>query len=182
MTVYRSAEHGIMRAMNVDSISLHKGAGWQNKYKSDAWEAQRAENPCPMDRFDQLTQDSMTRSLLRRVLSAKQWQVLVAHFMVDLDSTTQQQRVAAIAYLARSAPGKAHHLFKTKCVTAWATPRLPAAFMVLHSWDNAEEPTPEKTLYRWRSDLRKWLEVERDAAIASAWVILSEAGLVAEAA
>ncbi|WET08887.1 hypothetical protein P3S72_20600 [Pseudomonas sp. D3] len=182
MTVYRSAEHGIMRAMNVDSISLHKGAGWQNKYKPDAWEAERADNPCPMDRFDQLTQDSMTRSLLRRVLAAQQWHVLVAHFMVDLDGSTQQHRMAAIAFLARSAPGKSHHLFRTKCVTAWATPRLPEAFMVLHTWDNAEPPTPEKTLYRWRSDLRKWLESERDTAIASAWVVLSEAGLIAEAA
>jgi hypothetical protein len=54
--------------------------------------------------------------------------------------------------------------------------------MVLHTWDNAEPPTPEKTLYRWRSDLRKWLESERDTAIASAWVVLSEAGLIAEAA
>ena len=93
MTVYRSAEHAVMRAMNVDSISLHKGAGWQNKYKPEAWEPERADNPCPMDRFDQLTQDSMTRSVLRRVLTPQHWQVLVAHFMVDLDGSTQQQRV-----------------------------------------------------------------------------------------
>lgn len=182
MTVYRSAEHGVMRAMNVDSISLHKGAGWQNKYQPEGWEAQRADNPCPMDRFDQLTQDSMTRSLLRRVLTPHHWQVLVAHFMVDLDGSTQQQRIAAISHLARSAPGKSHHLFRTKCVTAWATPRLPESFMVLHSWDNADTPTPEKTLYRWRSDMRKWLDAERDAAIACACVILDEAGLISEAA
>ena len=182
MSVYRSAEHAIMRAMNVDSISLHKGAGWQSKYKPSGWKADIADNPCPMDRFDQLTQDSMTRSVLRRVLKPQHWQVLVAHFMVDLDGSTQQQRVQAIAHLARSAPGKSHHLFRMKCVTAWATPRLPEAFMVLHTWDNEDTPTPEKTLYRWRSDMRKWLESERDAAIASAWVVLNEARLIADAA
>ena len=57
MSVYRSAEHAIMRAMNVDSISLHNGAGWKNKYQSEGWEAQKADNPCPLDKFDQLTQD-----------------------------------------------------------------------------------------------------------------------------
>lgn len=182
MSVYRSAEHAIMRAMNVDSISLHKGAGWQSKCQAGNWEPIKADNPCPLDKFDQLTQDSMTRAILRRVLSKHHWAVLVAHFMVNLDGSTQQQRVSAIIDLARSAPGKAHHLFKTKCVTAWATPRIPDSFMVIHSWDNAEPMTPEKTLYRWRSDLRKWLNAERDAAIVSAWVVLDEAKLIAEAA
>lgn len=54
--------------------------------------------------------------------------------------------------------------------------------MVLHTWDNADTPTPEKTLYRWRSDIRKWLEAERDTAISSAWVILNDANLIAESA
>lgn len=182
MSVYRSAEHAIMRAMNVDSISLHKGAGWQNKYQPEGWEGQKADNPCPLDKFDQLTQDSMTRSILHRVIKPHHWQVLVAHFMVDLDGSTQQQRAGAIAHLARTAPGKAHYLFRLKCATAWASPRVTEAFMVLHTWDNAETPTPEKTLYRWRSDMRKWMEKERDEAIASAWVILNEARLIAEAA
>ncbi|MBO5393844.1 hypothetical protein [Pseudomonas helleri] len=55
MSVYRSAAHAIMRAMNVDSISLHKGAGWQNKCQAANWEPPKAENPCPLDKFDQLT-------------------------------------------------------------------------------------------------------------------------------
>ena len=75
----------------------------------------------------------MTRSILRRVLSKHHWAVLVAHFMANLDGSTQQQRVAAIVELTRSAPGKAHHLFRTKYVTAWATPRIPESFMVLRA-------------------------------------------------
>ena len=55
MSVYRSAAHAIMRAMNVDSISLLKGAGWQNKCQAANWEPPKAENPCPLDKFDQLT-------------------------------------------------------------------------------------------------------------------------------
>ncbi|MNY63114.1 hypothetical protein D3C86_2000320 [compost metagenome] len=53
--------------------------------------------------------------------------------------------------------------------------------MVLHTWDNLDSPTPEKTLYRWRSDIRRWLKQELDKAFASAAVILDEAGLIAEA-
>ncbi|MDY7560195.1 hypothetical protein QN366_01495 [Pseudomonas sp. CCC3.2] len=182
MSVYRDAEHAITRAMNVDSISLHKGAGWQNKYQPEGWVAPKADNPCPLDKFDQLTQDSMTRAILHRVLSPLHWAVLVAHFMVDLDGSTEQQRTLAISHLTRTAPGKAHYLFRLRCATAWASPRVTEAFMVLHTWDNAEPKTPEKTLYRWRADMRKWMEKERDEAVASAWVVLDEARLIAEAA
>ena len=78
MTVYRDAEHGVVRAMTLDAISLHKGAAWQSKYRPPGWEPGKSDNPCQLDRFDQLTQDAMTRALLRRVLSPLHWNVLEA--------------------------------------------------------------------------------------------------------
>lgn len=182
MSVYRDAEHGVVRAMTLDAISLHKGAAWQGKYQPPGSQTGKSDNPCPLDRFDQLTQDAMTRSLLRRVLSPLHWNMLEAFYKVDSSKSLQQERALAIQYVARSAPGKAHWLFRQKCVTAWAVSNLPEGFMVLHTWDNLDSPTPEKTLYRWRSDIRRWLKQELDKAFASAAVILDEAGLIAEAA
>jgi hypothetical protein len=182
MTVYRDAEHGVVRAMTLDAISLHKGAAWQNKYHPPGWEPGKSDNPCPLDRFDQLTQDAMTRALLRRVLSPLHWNLLEAFYKVDNSASLQQERARAISYLATAAPGKSHRLFRMKCVTAWAVSNLPEAFMVLHTWDNLDSPTPEKTLYRWRSDIRRWLKDEMDKAFQSAALILGEAGLIAEAA
>lgn len=180
MTVYRDVEHGVVRAMTLDAISLHKGASWQDKYQHDGWAPNKSDNPCPLSRMDQLTQDAMTRSLLRRVLSPLHWNLLEAFYKVDTSKSLQQERAVAIQYLARSAPGKAHLLFRMKCVTAWAVERLPESFMVIHTWDNLDEPTPEKTLYRWRSDIRRWLKTELDKAFYSAALVLGEAGLVSE--
>jgi hypothetical protein len=181
MSVYRDVEHGVVRAMTVDAISLHKGAAWQHQVES-SWEQPKSDNPCPLDRFDQLTQDSMTRALLHRVLPPLHWNILSAFYTVDDTASIRQQRVAAIQYVARAAPGKAHYLFRMKCVTAWAVVNLPDRFRVLSSWDNEDTPTPEKTLYRWRADMRRWLQAEKDRAFLSAAIILGEAGLIAEAA
>lgn len=182
MTVYRDVEHGVVRAMTLDAISLHKGAAWQNKYKPDGWEPGKSDNPCPLDRMEQLAQDTMTRALIRRVLSPLHWNLLVAFYTVSNTAGLQQERAQAIQHLARSAPGKSHTLFRIKCVTAWAVEKLPDGFMLLHTWDNLDNPTPEKTLYRWRSDMRRWLREEMDKAFHSAGIVLGEAGLIAQAA
>lgn len=100
MTVYRDVEHGVVRAMTLDAISLHKGAAWQNKYHPGGWEPGKSDNPCPLDRFDQLTQDAMTRSLLRRVLSPLHWNLLEAFYKVDNSKSLQQERAQAIQFIA----------------------------------------------------------------------------------
>lgn len=182
MSVYRDAEHGVVRAMTLDAISLHKGASWQNKYSPPGSELTKSTNPCPLDRMEQLTQDAMTRAMLRRVLSPLHWNILEAFYKVDTSKSLQQERAVAIQYLARSAPGKSHMLFRMKCVTAWAVTNLPESFMTLHTWDNLDTPTPEKTLYRWRADIKRWLKDEMDKAFYSAAIVLGEAGLIAEAA
>ncbi|MNG24696.1 hypothetical protein D3C84_1094540 [compost metagenome] len=84
----------------------------------------------------------------------------------------------------------AHHLFKMKCVTAWAIPKkpgvqagvktsrrgLPEAFYNISSWD--DDGTPERTLRHWRQVTVKWLEGRVTAAFDAALPILEAADLL----
>lgn len=170
---YRDAGHCISRVM---SIEIHDGtakAPWQRKY-SAGFEERSESIPDGLSPEERTTQDAMTRALLKRSLPEVQWQALVAKYSIN----DNEVRVAA-GYLVPRAVTPAHQLFRTKCVMAWIVPerrsKLPAAFYQIHTWD--AEGTPDRTLRRWRSITKRWLDDQVDAAHRAVEGLLDAHGL-----
>ena len=175
MTVYRDVGHVIARVMSIETIDGTKKAGWQRRYQAGFPES-RIGDGSGLTAEERLTQDSMTRAALHRELPELAWRVLVAKYSINDVEVAQ-----AVHWLVPRVGCPAHHLFRTKCVTAWAIPRrLPDAFYVLHSWDAAG--TPERTLRRWRQVANRWLEDRIDEAFRASLPILQERGLIVDEA
>lgn len=172
MTVYRDVGHVIARVMSIETIDGTKKAGWQQRYQAGYPDSVAGGAGGGLTEEERLTQDSMTRAALHRELPEMAWQVLVAKYSIN-DREVQ----AAIRWLIPRVVCPAHQLFKTKCVIAWAIPRrMPVGFYLIHSWDN--DGTPEGTLRRWRSVLKRWLDERVDEAFQQAGPILECSGLI----
>lgn len=170
MSVYRDVGHVIARVMSIDTIDGTKKAGWQRHYEAGFAESRSSGDG--LNDQERLTQDSMTRAALHRELPELAWRVLVAKYSINDVEVAQ-----AIHWLVPRISCPAHHLFRMKCVTAWAIPRrLPEAFYQLHTWD--ADGTPEGTLRRWRSTMRKWLEAQVNEAFRQAEPVLADRGLI----
>lgn len=182
MTVYRDAGQAIARIMSIETIDGTKKGGWQAQYQS-GWPELRGKG-CGLTDMERLAQDSMTRAAVHRDIQAACWHVLVAKFSVN-DNEVRD----SIMWLVSRVESPAHHLFKMKCVTAWAIPRrrgaddaktsrkgFPAAFYELHSWDN--NGTPEGTLRRWRAVTKNWLEDRVSDAFKAVEVVLQNEGVL----
>lgn len=173
MGVYRDVGHVIARVMSIDTIDGTQTAEWQRRYQAGFPESRSGGEG--MNERERLTQDSMTRAALHRELSDLAWHVLVAKYSINDVEVAQ-----AVHWLVPRVACPAHHLFRMKCVTAWAIPRrLPEAFYQLHTWD--ADGTPERTLRRWRQDAKKWLEEQVNAAFCAATPLLEERGLIERA-
>lgn len=174
MGVYRDVGHVIARVMSIETIDGTKKAGWQQRYQAGFPESRAGGEG--LTEHERLTQDSMTRAALHRELPELAWQVLVAKYSINDVEVAQ-----AIHWLVPRISCPAHHLFRMKCVTAWAIPRrLPESFYQLHTWD--ADGTPEGTLRRWRSTMRKWLEAQVNEAFRQAEPVLSDRGLISHEA
>jgi len=174
MGVYRDVGHVVARVMSIETIDGTKKAGWQSRYQSGFPES------CPtgggLSAHERLTQDSMTRAALHRELPELAWRLLVARYSINDIEVAQ-----AIHWLVPRVVCPGHHLFKMKCVTAWAIPRrLGPAFYQLHTWD--ADGTPERTLRRWRQETKRWLEDQLDAAFRAATPLLESRGLIESSA
>lgn len=174
MGVYRDVGHVIARVMSIETIDGTKKAGWQQLYQAGFPESRKCGEG--LSAQERLTQDSMTRAALHRELPELAWQVLVAKYSIN-----DAEVAKAVHWLVPRVVCPAHHLFRMKCVTAWAIPRrLPEAFYQLHTWD--ADGTPERTLRRWRQDAKRWLEDQVSAAFCAATPLLEERGLIESAA
>ena len=176
MTIYRDAAHCISRVMSIEIHDGTKKASWQRMYKAtfdDELPGQSVGDDLSPE--ERLTQDSMTRATLKRSLTDVQWQALVGKYSIN-----QNEVKDAAAFLTPRVVSPAHQLFKTKCVMAWMVPErrngLPASFYVLHSWD--ADGTPDRTLRRWRSITKRWLDDQVSAAHLAVEALLEERGLL----
>ncbi|WP_263147730.1 hypothetical protein [Pseudomonas sp. RIT-PI-AD] len=188
MSVYRDTGVAIARIMSIEANDGTAKQQWQQRYEAGFPEL-RAANPYPLTPQERMTQDAMTRARLHRELQPLHWHALVAKY-----SIREAEVVESVLWLIPRVKTPAHALFRTKCVTAWAIPRkpgvqegtktsrraLPAAFYLLHTWDN--EGTPEGTLRRWRSVTRRWLEDQVTEAYRAADSILQANGLTVDSA
>ncbi|WP_236233226.1 hypothetical protein [Pseudomonas tohonis] len=187
MTVYRDVGAAIARIMSIEANDGTAKAGWQSKYEAGfelPMGYRAGEKLSPEER---LTQDSMARAMLRRALPEECWHALVAKYSINDLEVAQ-----SVLWLIPRVVSPAHHLFKTKCVTAWARPQkrgrkgqaksshrgLPDAFYVLASWD--DDGTPERTLRHWRSVTVKWLEGRVSEAFAKVETVLEDGQLLVD--
>lgn len=179
MTVYRDAAHCIARVMSIETNDGTTKSGWQMKYQAPGWPETRKAGSGLSDE-ERLTQDSMTRALLHRELSAAQWHSLVARRSINDMEVAQ-----SIHWLAANATTPASNTFRMKAVTAWVLPKrsqsqkstrsLPDEFYLISSWD--EEGRPEGTLRRWKSITDKWLNSQINDAHNEVERLLQDNGL-----
>jgi hypothetical protein len=170
MGVYRDVGHAVARVMSIETIDGTKKQGWQSLYRSGFPETRSG---CSgLSTQERLAQDAMTRAALHRELPDLAWRLLVAKYSINDIEVAQ-----AVHWIVPRTPGASHHLFRMKCVTAWAIPRrLGPAFYELHTWD--ADGTPERTLRRWRGETKRWLEVQLTIAFSLATPILQSGGLI----
>lgn len=185
MSVYRDAAHAISRIMSIETIDGTKKSSWQSQYTSGFVEGAAPANPCPLSAEERLTQDSMTRGMIRRELSADLWNALVAKYSINTAEVAE-----SVHYLVPRAVTPAHHLFRMKCVTAWAIPKkrgvqdgaktsrrgLPDAFYDVSGWDS--DGTPEGSLRRWKHITFGWLNGRVEEAFQQVTVLLEEKALI----
>lgn len=185
MSVYRDAGHAISRIMSIETIDGTKKSSWQSQYSSGFADGPGPANPCPLSAEERLTQDSMTRGMIRRELPVDLWNALVAKYSINTDEVGE-----AVRYLIPRAATPAHHLFRMKCVTAWAIPKkrgaqpgvktsrkgLPDAFYDVNTWDT--DGTPEGSLRRWKHITFGWLNGRVDEAFQRVTVLLEEKALI----
>lgn len=182
MSVYRDVAQAIARIMSIETIDGTAKALWQDQYQS-GWPELR-EKGSGLSSGERLAQDSMTRAALHRALPEVYWHVLTARFSIN-----DHEVIESIRWLVPRVESPAHHLFKMKCVTAWAIPKkrgtdgaktsrrgLPAHFYELHTWDS--NGTPEGTLRRWRAVTKNWLDDQVADAFSHANAILQNEGVI----
>lgn len=157
MTIYRDAGNAISRIMSIDMHDGTKKQQWQHHYQAGFPDAPKNRQGDELSPEEQLTQDSMTRSMLKRELPTVAWMALVAKYSIN---ETEVQEAAR--YLVPRVKTVAHYLFRMKCVTAWVIPerrnKLKPEFYQIHSWD--ADGTPDRTLRRWRSVMFVWLDAQ----------------------
>ena len=181
MTVYRDTAQAIARVMSIETIDGTAIAMWQKQYQA-GWPELRGKGS-GLSSSERLTQDCMTHALLRRELPPVAWHALVAGFSIN-----DVEVAESVRWLVPRVVSPAHHLFKMKCVTAWARPKkrgtachktstsLPDGFYDLHTWDS--NGTPEGTLRRWRAVTKGWLDDRVSEGFAASGQILLRQGLL----
>lgn len=179
MTVYRDAAHCIARVLSIETNDGTKKAGWQSKYEAPGWPEVKSAGS-GLSSEERLTQDSMTRALLRRSLSPRQWHALVAKRSInDMEVAVSAQ------WLADNAAGPASRRFKKCAIAAWIKPKraasqrstrtLPDEFYAISSWD--DDGRPEGTLRRWKSLTERWLNTQISDAHNAVEQLLQDNGL-----
>ena len=174
---YRNVVSAVVRALAAETISSAGGCDFEPKVQCAK---QKGEIVGKEAAF--LT-DCWVFGRLHKSLSAEHWRALVAKF-----STHTERKHAAIAELTRVMRSPAPERFLHCAVVTWALPRLPgvdgkrstnvlpAGWYCMDNW--LDEPTAERTQYRWKSAICKELKSMVDAALAEAQGILDAEGLI----
>ncbi len=173
MSTYRDEQHAAVRAMSVDAVSTGASSSWQKQYSPGFVESETA-RPADCDslnKIDRLLQDSMTRSLIHKAVTEPQWLVLVA-----LYSTEDRDRVGACERLAGLVVTPGDALFRGMAVGTWAFRHIRKEAKNVSAWDL--NGTPERTLRRWRKDIRDQLDGWRKDAMTHLQHVFKDAGLI----
>lgn len=174
-STYRDEQHAAARAMSVDNLAAPKPANWQRQHRSGfVEEITKTFSDCEaLCRSEMLLQDSMTRALIHQAVSEPQWLVLVA-----LYDANDSDRVKACERLAVMVESPADFLFRGMAVGTWVFRHVRKEAKNISEWDL--HGTPERTLRRWRKDIRDQLDGWRAGALTHLQRVFKDAGLIGE--
>ena len=175
---YRNVVSAVVRALASEVINSAGGCDFEPK-------VQTARVPGAIcGKEEAFLTDCWVHGRLHKALPVGLWLALVAKY-----STHLERKHDAMMALAGSVKSPAPGRFIQCAVATWAFPKLPgaegkrstsvlpAAWYELDRWD--EDGRPQKTLERWRRDIRRDLERQVDRALVEAHEILAAEGLVA---
>ena len=174
---YRNVVSAVVRALAAETINSAGGNDFEPKVQCAK---QKGEIVGKEAAF---LQDCWVHSRLRKSLSAAHWLALLAQY-----STHPERKHEAIIIIAKAIKSPAPERFRHAAVVTWAMPKLPgvegkrstnvlpAGWYCMDSW--LDEPTPERTQYRWKSGICKELKGMVDSALSEAQTILDSEGLI----
>lgn len=178
---YPSVVSAVVRALAAETINSAGGVDFDPKVQD-----QRVPGAI-CGKEEAFLTDCWVHGRLHKALPVGLWLALVAKY-----STHLERKHDAMMALAGSVKSPAPGRFIQCAVATWAFPKLPgaegkrstsvlpAAWYELDRWD--EDGRPQKTLERWRRDIRRDLERQVDQALVEAQEILGNEGLIAEQA
>jgi hypothetical protein len=186
--VYRNAGVAIARIMSIEANDGTAKSQWQRRYQAPGGDiARRSDEQEQLTAEERLAQDSIGRRIAHRVLPPDQWHALVAKYSIN-----DHEKAEAVMWLIPRVESPAHHLFKVKCVVAWAHPQKPGAdgtkktsrwsapgsMYDVSTWD--ADGTPDRTLRRWRKVTERWLNERVNLAHQALDIAFTEAGLLVD--
>lgn len=178
---YPSVVSAVVRALAAETINSAGGVDFEPKVQA----ARVPGSICGKE--EAFLTDCWVHGRLHKALPAHLWDALTSKYSTHLD-----RKHAAMMAVAGRVKSPAPKRF-VECATAtWAFPKLPgvdgkrstnvlpASWYVLDNWD--EDGRPQKTLERWRRDIRRDLERQVDLALVEAHEILAAEGILADQA
>ena len=174
---YRNVVSAVVRALAAETINSAGGCDFEPKVQCAK---QKGEIVGKEAAF---LVDCMVFSRRRKGLAPAHWLALLAQY-----STHTERKHDAIVAIAKTIKSPAPERFRHAAVVTWAMPKLPgqdgkrstnvlpAGWYCMDNW--LDEPTAERTQYRWKSAICKELKSMVDAALAEAQGILDAEGLI----
>jgi len=175
---YRNVISAVVRALAAETIASAGGCEFEPR-------VQAARVPGAISgREAAFLDDCWVHGRLHKALPAALWDALTAKYSTHMD-----RKHAAMMALAGRIKSPAPGRFVQCAVATWAFPKLPGAegkrstnvlpagWYDINRWD--EDGRPQKTLERWRREIRRDLERQVDEALVEAHHILIGDGLIA---
>lgn len=174
---YRNVVSAVVRALAAETISSAGGCDFEPKVQC------AKQKGAIVGKEAAFLVDCMVFSRLRKGLAPAHWLALLAQY-----STHAERKHDAIIVIAKAIKSPAPERFRHAAVVTWAMPKLPgvegkrstnvlpAGWYCMDSW--LDEPTPERTQYRWKSGICKELKGMVDSALSEAQTILDSEGLI----
>jgi len=175
---YHNVVSAVVRALAAETINSAGGCDFEPKVQ-----AARVAGEMSAKESSFLS-DCWVFGRLHKALTPDQWAALCAKY-----STHQARKHDGMMLLMGRITSPAPRRFVQCAVATWAFPKLPGAegkrstsvlpagWYEMSNWDN--DGRPQKTLERWRRDVRRDLERRVDDALVSAHEILAGEGLIA---
>lgn len=183
--IYSSVLSAVVSALAAECIDNTAKQAWQRLYAAGEGK------PCgpAVSAEDRMDADCWVFARLHSQLRPEHWSALVAKY-----SAHARRKAAAIGFLVAYVESPAPVLFRDRCITAWAIPKLkgvdgkrssgvitlPAGWYDMNNWD--PDARPEQTRRRWRGAIRKAMESLVDDALVEAQELLSAEGVLIDKA
>lgn len=174
---YRNVVSAVVRALAAETINSAGGCDFEPKVQAGRVAgAMSSKESAFLD-------DCMVHARLRATLTSRAWCALLAQY-----STHAERKHEAIARIAKAIQSPAPERFRHAAVVTWAMPKLPgvegkrstnvlpAAWYCMDNW--LDEPTAERTQYRWKAGICKELRGMVDEALVEAQGVLDDEGLI----